>query len=105
VGNDKYSYSSDYDIISKLKSFTDTTGICLLLVHHTRKQPSIVAIVAIVASQQFAKWRSRREFPAIKGAWGGFPNKAKQAISKETEIACFCKVGTALPSLRLLYRV
>jgi RecA-family ATPase len=40
VGNDKYSYSSDYDIISKLKSFTDTTGICLLLVHHTRKQPS-----------------------------------------------------------------
>jgi hypothetical protein len=65
----------------------------------------IVAIVAIVASQQFEKWRSRKEFPAIKGAWGCFPNKAKQAISREMEIACFCEVGTALPSLRLLYRV
>lgn len=34
----KFSYSSDYDIVTKLKKFSDNTGICLLLVHHTRKQ-------------------------------------------------------------------
>lgn len=38
AGGDKYSYGSDYDIIGKLKQFADQTGLCLLLVHHTRKQ-------------------------------------------------------------------
>lgn len=38
VGGDSYSYANDYDIIAKLKCFSDTHGICLLLVHHTRKQ-------------------------------------------------------------------
>ena len=38
VGGDSYSYANDYDIIAKLKRFSDTHGICLLLVHHTRKQ-------------------------------------------------------------------
>ena len=37
-GGDKYSYASDYDVITGLKQFADTSGICLLLVHHTRKQ-------------------------------------------------------------------
>ena len=37
-GMDKYSYASDYDVITGLKQFADTSGICLLLVHHTRKQ-------------------------------------------------------------------
>ena len=37
-GGDRYSYASDYDIVSQLKSFADQRGICLLLVHHTRKQ-------------------------------------------------------------------
>lgn len=35
---DKYSYANDYELIAHLKEFTDLTGICLLLVHHTRKQ-------------------------------------------------------------------
>ena len=38
AGGDKYSYGNDYDIIGKLKQFADQTGLCLLLVHHTRKQ-------------------------------------------------------------------
>lgn len=38
--NDKYSYSNDYEIITQLKQFADEYGICLLLVHHTRKQQS-----------------------------------------------------------------
>lgn len=38
VGADRYSYANDYEIIGQLKVFTDQTGICLLLVHHTRKQ-------------------------------------------------------------------
>lgn len=38
VGGDKYSYASDYDIVTKLKSFADECNICILTVHHTRKQ-------------------------------------------------------------------
>lgn len=39
-GGDKYSYAGDYEIINSLKKFTDNYGVCLLLVHHTRKQQS-----------------------------------------------------------------
>ena len=38
IGGDNYSYANDYQIITRLKSFADSNGICLLLVHHTRKQ-------------------------------------------------------------------
>lgn len=40
IGGDSYSYANDYDIITRLKKFADSCGICLLLVHHTRKQQS-----------------------------------------------------------------
>ena len=40
VGNGKCSYSSDYEVITKLKKFADDKGLCMLLVHHTRKQPA-----------------------------------------------------------------
>lgn len=33
-----YSYASDYEIIGKIKQFTDQHCICMLTVHHTRKQ-------------------------------------------------------------------
>ncbi len=33
-------YSSDYQVMSMLKGIADNHGICLLLVHHTRKQKS-----------------------------------------------------------------
>lgn len=33
-----YSYANDYEVITRLKEFTDRKDICLLLVHHTRKQ-------------------------------------------------------------------
>lgn len=32
-----YSYASDYEIITKLKELAEKLGICLILVHHTRK--------------------------------------------------------------------
>ena len=38
MGGDKYSYANDYEIITRLKNFADSKGICLILVHHTRKQ-------------------------------------------------------------------
>ena len=38
VGGDNYSYANDYQIMTRLKSFADAHGLCLLLVHHTRKQ-------------------------------------------------------------------
>ena len=38
VGGDKYSYANDYEVVGKLKRLADACGVCLLLVHHTRKQ-------------------------------------------------------------------
>lgn len=40
VCGEAYSYASDYDIIGRLKQFADKHGICVLAVHHTRKQPA-----------------------------------------------------------------
>lgn len=37
-GAEKYSYASDYDAITQVKSLADRNGICIVLVHHTRKQ-------------------------------------------------------------------
>ena len=36
----KLNNSSDYEVIGKLKQFADRYGICVLIVHHTRKQPA-----------------------------------------------------------------
>ena len=38
AGGDKYSYANDYEVITKQKRFADISGVCLLVVHHTRKQ-------------------------------------------------------------------
>ena len=35
-----YSYSKDYEVITRLKKFADKYGICVLVVHHTRKEKS-----------------------------------------------------------------
>ena len=37
-GGEKCSYASDYEMMASLKGFADESGVCLLLVHHTRKQ-------------------------------------------------------------------
>ncbi len=39
-GSENYSYASDYECVGNLKKFADEKGICLLIVHHTRKQQS-----------------------------------------------------------------
>ncbi|NCE76034.1 hypothetical protein D1157_13670 [Anaerotruncus sp. X29] len=38
AGGEKFSYANDYEIVGRLKRFADNQKICLLLVHHTRKQ-------------------------------------------------------------------
>lgn len=35
---DSYSYANDYECVGSLKKFADQKEICLLIVHHTRKQ-------------------------------------------------------------------
>lgn len=40
VSGDAYSYAGDYDIIGRLKQLAEQHQICVLIVHHTRKQPS-----------------------------------------------------------------
>ncbi len=34
---ESYSYANDYEVVSKFKAIADNYGICLLMVHHTRK--------------------------------------------------------------------
>lgn len=38
VGGEKYSYASDYDTLAQLKKLSDEKNVCILLIHHTRKQ-------------------------------------------------------------------
>ena len=38
AGGEKYSYANDYEVVGKLKHLANDCGVCLLLVHHTRKQ-------------------------------------------------------------------
>ena len=37
VSGEQYNYGSDYEVMSKLKEFSDRHRICILAVHHTRK--------------------------------------------------------------------
>ncbi|MHB8066052.1 MAG: AAA family ATPase [Ruminiclostridium sp.] len=41
IGSEKYSYASDYEIVTRLKKFADRQRLCLILVHHTRKQEAV----------------------------------------------------------------
>jgi hypothetical protein len=38
TGGEAYSYASDYEIVGRLKQLVDKYGVCILIVHHTRKQ-------------------------------------------------------------------
>lgn len=38
IDGKEYSYANDYKIITRLKQFSDRYNICILVVHHTRKQ-------------------------------------------------------------------
>lgn len=40
ASGETYSYASDYEVIGQLKKLVDAKGICVLIVHHTRKQPA-----------------------------------------------------------------
>ena len=37
LSGEAYSYRDDYQIIGQLKQFSDKIGLCMLIVHHTRK--------------------------------------------------------------------
>lgn len=38
ASGETYSYACDYEVIGQLKKLADAKGICVLIVHHTRKQ-------------------------------------------------------------------
>ena len=40
VGGADYSYTSDYDVVARLKALADSYKVSMLIVHHTRKQKS-----------------------------------------------------------------
>ena len=70
--NDKYSYAKDYDTIRHFKRFTDATGICLIIVHHTRKQQADDSFDMISGTTGIAG-----------AADGAFILRKKERISKE----------------------
>ena len=45
IGSDKYNYANDYEIVGRLKAFSDKHNLCLLIVHHTRKMESDGAFI------------------------------------------------------------
>lgn len=47
----KSSYENDYDMVGTLKAFADRNNLCLLLVHHTRKQDSSDKFNTVSGSQ------------------------------------------------------
>lgn len=47
VSGDNYSYANDYEVITKIKEFADENNICIIVVHHTRKQLSDDSFEAI----------------------------------------------------------
>lgn len=38
IGGEKFSYADDYEVVAKIKAFGDRHNICIVIVHHTRKQ-------------------------------------------------------------------
>ena len=40
LGGEAYSYADDYQIVGRLKQFADKYGVCMMVVHHTRKTPA-----------------------------------------------------------------
>ena len=40
INSDRYNCSNDYDIVMKLKQFSERHNICMLIVYHTRKLQS-----------------------------------------------------------------
>lgn len=40
LSNETMSYSRDYEVITQLKNLSDANSLCILIVHHTRKQES-----------------------------------------------------------------
>lgn len=38
LSGDSFNYAKDYEVITSLKNFADENNICIVLVHHTRKQ-------------------------------------------------------------------
>jgi len=42
VGGEKFSYGSDYEIVTKLKQFAEQSDICILLIYHTRKKSALI---------------------------------------------------------------
>ena len=59
VGGEAYSYASDYEIIGKLKQFADKHCICVLTVHHTRKQPAGDSFEMISGTTEFIRMSLR----------------------------------------------
>ena len=51
IRSKKSSYENDYDMVGTLKAFADRRNLCMLLVHHTRKQDSSDKFNTISGSQ------------------------------------------------------
>ncbi len=47
ISGESFSYAKDYEVVSSLKKFADDNNLCVVLVHHTRKQEGTDAFDSI----------------------------------------------------------
>ena len=80
VGGEAYSYASDYEIIGRIKQFADQHGICVLTVHHTRKQQAddsfetisgTTGLLGCADGSLLMQKKKRTELDAPSRWWGG----------------------------------
>ena len=81
TGGEKYSYANDYEVVGKLKHLAEDCGVCLLLVHHTRKQQ---------ADDKFDSWTGSSNLTAARSI-------AARTLSRYTSISRRC--GTMKESI------
>ena len=68
----RLAYANDYEVINQAETFADESGVCLLLVHHTRKQQ---------ADDKF-DMISRHQRPVGCGGRGPFCSKGRRTDSR-----------------------
>ncbi len=75
VGGADYSYSSDYDIVARLKTVADSYKVTMVIVHHTRKLEAddkfdmIAGTNGCWVQRMAALSSARRNAPPMRRCW------------------------------------
>lgn len=105
VGGEAYSYASDYEIIGRLKQFADKYGICVLIVHHTRKQPAgdsfemISGTTGLLGCADGALLMQKKKRTALEAVAGLVSTEHREWTGSPSELAEAVNTGMAANAL------